>query len=640
MRIAAGSFNSGSSGRFRQPAPISEYPPASMAAEQREARTDEQPPETEEHASIDKQKPWRRLIRLFRYAGVYKARLGVAIGALVVGAGLGLVYPWYFGELLGDAFAEQDSASLNHTTLILLATFAAGSIFVFIRHYLMSWVGERVVADLRREVHGHLLTMTQRYFHKNRTGELLSRQSDDATRLQGVIGQDLSMALRNILTLFGGIAMLMVVSLKLTATVLLVVPPLVISANLWGRVIRRLARQAQDQLAKASGQLSESLAAVDTVQSFTREDHEAGRYGGAIERAFDLFVKQIGARSWFMSVSSFLAFGAIAGIFWLGGHMVIDGKIAPDELGKFFMYTLAVAGAVGSLAGVVGSYNQALGSTARIFEILDSAPEIRDAPDAVDLVAPRGEIKFEGVSFSYDDRDTEVIRDLDLEHRAGPGLRAGRLERLGQDHDRPAWSCAFGTPRPVGSASTARTSARSGWPRCVEPWPRSRRTRSCSRARSARTSATAGSTPATPRSTPPRQAGNATASSTEFPDGYDTDRRRARGQAQRRPAPAPRDRAGDPPRPEGAASSTRRPRRSTARASTWSKPRSSACKRAARPWSSPTGSARSATPIGSSCSITARWSRAARHEELMAKGGAYARLVARQAALEPERAAS
>lgn len=389
-----------------------------MAAEHNQARTGEREP-IEEHAGVDQEKPWRRLIRLFRYTTPYKGRLAIAIAALVVGAALGLVYPWYFGELLGDAFAEQDSASLNRNTLILVAVFAAGSFFVFIRHYQMSWVGERVVADLRRQVHRHLLTMTQRYFHQNRTGELLSRQSDDATRLQSVIGQDLSLALRNLLTLFGGIVMLLVVSPKLTGTVLLVVPALVISANLWGRVIRRLARQAQDQLAKASGQLQESLAAVDTVQSFTREQHEADRYGVAIERAFGLFVKQITARSWFMSVSSFLAFAAIAGIFWLGGHMVIEQKIAADELGKFFMYTLTVAGAVGSLAGVVGSYNQALGATARLFEILDSKPEIEDSPDAIELVDPRGEISFEGVSFAYDDRDTEVIRDLDL--RIAPG---------------------------------------------------------------------------------------------------------------------------------------------------------------------------------------------------------------------------
>jgi ABC transporter fused permease/ATP-binding protein len=370
--------------------------------------------EIEEHASIDKEKPWRRLVRLFRYTGPYKGRLGIALGALLVGAALGLVYPWYFGQLLGDAFAEQDAASLNRNTLVLVVVFAVGSVFVFIRHYLMSWVGERVVADLRREVHRHLLTMTQRYFHDNRTGELLSRQSDDATRLQAVIGQDLSLALRNILTLIGGIVMLMIVSPRLTLAMLSVVPPLIIAANLWGRVIRRLARQAQDELAQASGQLQESLSAVDTVQSYTREQFEAERYGSGIERAFALFVKQISARSWFMSVSSFLAFGAIAGIFWLGGHMVIDGRIQPAELGKFFMYTLAVAGAVGSLAGVFGSYNQALGSTARLFEILDSKPEIADSPTAIELAHPRGEIKFEGISFAYGDRNVEVIRELEL----------------------------------------------------------------------------------------------------------------------------------------------------------------------------------------------------------------------------------
>ena len=370
--------------------------------------------EVEEHATIDKEKPWRRLLRLFRYTQAYRGRLAVAIGSLLVGSALGLVYPWYFGELLGDAFAEQDAASLNRNTLVLVSVFAIGSVFTFIRHYLMSWVGERVVADLRREVHRHLLTMTQRYFHSHRTGELLSRQSDDASRLQSVIGQDLSLALRNILTLFGGISMLMFVSPKLTGAMLMVVPPLVIAANLWGRLIRKLARQAQDQLAQAAGQLQEGLSAVDTVQSFTREAHEADRYGQGIERAFKLFVKQIRARSWFMSVSSFLAFGAIAGIFWLGGHMVIEGTIQPAELGKFFMYTLAVAGAVGSLAGVVGSYNQALGATARLFEILDSPPEIEDRFDAIELDEPRGEIHFEGLTFAYGDRDLEVIRELDL----------------------------------------------------------------------------------------------------------------------------------------------------------------------------------------------------------------------------------
>lgn len=375
--------------------------------------------EPDKPAEVDRVPPWRRLTRLLSFAKPYTPRLIVAFTCLLVAAGLGLVYPKYFGAAIDDAFTFRDDASLNQTTLLLVIVFAAQAVFVFWRHYLMSWVGERVVADLRQQVYRHLLTMPPSFYHANRTGELLSRLSDDVTRLQGVIGEELSIALRNILTLIGGIVILIVLNPKLTAVMLAVVPPLVISATLWGRVIRKLSREAQDQLAKASGGLQEGLGAIDTVQAFTREQHEAGRYGGGIEGAFGLFVKQIRARSWFMSVASFLAFGAIAGIFWLGGHMVIDGTITAGSLTSFFLYTMAVAGAVGSMSSLVGSYNQAIGATARIFEILDTPPAIADAPDASPLDQPRGEVRFEGVRFGYADREVAVIEDFDLSVRPG-----------------------------------------------------------------------------------------------------------------------------------------------------------------------------------------------------------------------------
>ena len=367
----------------------------------------------------DRVAPWRRLGRLFSYAKPYTPRLVVALTCLLIASGLGLIYPKYFGAAIDDAFTFRDDASLNQTTLLLVAVFAGQAVFVFWRHYLMSWVGERVVADLRQMVYRHLLTMPPSFFHQNRTGELLSRLSDDVTRLQGVIGEELSIALRNILTLLGGIIILLVLNPKLTAVMLAVVPPLVISATLWGRVIRKLSREAQDQLAKASGGLQEGLGAIDTVQAFTREGHESSRYAGGIEGAFALFVRQIRARSWFMSVASFLAFGAIAGIFWLGGHMVIDGEITAGALTSFFLYTMAVAGAVGSMSSLVGSYNQAIGATTRIFEILDTPPAIADAPGAQPLDQPRGEVRFEGVSFGYADREIAVIEDFELSVRPG-----------------------------------------------------------------------------------------------------------------------------------------------------------------------------------------------------------------------------
>ncbi|KIG14011.1 Efflux ABC transporter, permease/ATP-binding protein [Enhygromyxa salina] len=372
-----------------------------------------------ERGQIKRRAPLRQFRRLFGYARRYRARLLVAAIALVITVLAGLVVPWFFGELLGDAFAQQDAAALDRNTAILVAAFLIQAVFLFIRHYLMSWVGERVVTDLRLELHRHLLAMPQAYFHERRTGELLSRLSDDASRLQSLIGADLNVALRNLLTLVGGVIMLLVVSPVLTGTVLLIIPPMVIVARLWSRVIRRLAQAAQDELASASGRLQEGLGAIGTVQAFTRERHEASRYAEQLERAFGLYVKKTWVRSWFLSVSSVMAFGTVAGIFWLGGHMVIEATLTPPQLGKFFMFTLTVAGAVGNLTGVIASYNQAVGATSRLFEILDLQPSVADRPDAVELAQPHGALHFSQVSFSYDDRDTEVISDFDL--KIAPG---------------------------------------------------------------------------------------------------------------------------------------------------------------------------------------------------------------------------
>jgi ABC transporter fused permease/ATP-binding protein len=375
----------------------------------------------EEHADVDRTPPWRRLLRLLAYARPYGVQLGVALGAMLLTVLVGLAVPWLFGDLLGEAFDSRvrDANKLDETALLLLGVFALQSVIVFVRHYLMSWVGERVVADLRIQVHQQLLRMSQSYFHHNRTGELLSRQSDDATRLQTMIGQDLSLALRNLLTLVLGVGVLFYISAKLTGITLLVVPPLVIAAAWFGRIIRKFSRQAQDQLAQASGTLQEGLGAIDTVQSFTREEHESRAYGELVEAAFGLFVKLIRTRSWFRAVASFMGFAAVVGIFWLGGHMAVDGDIDGKDLGKFVLYTVSIAGSVAGLAGVVGSYNTAIGASTRIFEILDSEPEIQDSPNARELDEPRGRINFAGVEFSYGDRDSRVIHGLDLEIAPG-----------------------------------------------------------------------------------------------------------------------------------------------------------------------------------------------------------------------------
>ncbi len=366
-----------------------------------------------------------RLRRVFAYTRPYRGRLVIALICLGMASGLGLVHPYFFGELAGAAFtgaaADKASAyaSLRDNSLALVLVFLTQAVFIFFRHYYMTWLGERVVTDLRVDLYRHLATMPQSFFHRTRSGELLSRLADDVTRLQNTVGQDLSIFLRNILMLLGGLVILFWMNWLLTLAMLAVVPALMIVANYWSRIIREISRLAQDELARASGGLQEGLAAIETVQAFTREDHEVGRYKDALERTFVLFIRRTLARSWFASVISFLAFSAIAGVFWFGGSMVIEGTITASNLMSFLLYTLIVAGAVGALAELVGGLQATIGATARIFEILDEQPEIADPPDPVVAPVLRGELEFDQVWFGYADRDIPVVADINL--RVEPG---------------------------------------------------------------------------------------------------------------------------------------------------------------------------------------------------------------------------
>lgn len=377
-------------------------------------------------AAVERLHTAERLRRVFHYTRPYRGKLIAALVCLAAASGLGLVYPYFFGELAGAAFTNAQTSdpeaayrALGENSLILIAIFLAQAVFVFFRHYYMTWLGERVVTDLRVDLYRHLATMPQSYFIHTRTGELLSRLADDVTKLQNTVGQDLSIFLRNVLMLVGGLAILFWMNWLLTAAMLAVVPALMIAANYWSRIIREISRQAQDELARASGALQEGLAAIETVQAFTREGFEVARYGSALESTFQLFLRRTVARSWFAGVMSFLAFAAIAGVFWLGGSMVIQGSITAGNLMSFLLYTLIVAGAVGALAELFGGLQSTIGATGRIFEILDTAPAIADPPDATPSPALRGAVDFKNVSFGYQDREVAVVQDIDLHVEPG-----------------------------------------------------------------------------------------------------------------------------------------------------------------------------------------------------------------------------
>ncbi|MGB1698835.1 MAG: ABC transporter ATP-binding protein [Nannocystaceae bacterium] len=375
----------------------------------------------ESHDDATFQPGFARLRRLLGYTRPYLGRLALALFALFIAAAAGLTYPNYFGEAIDAAVTAPNAEDLDKTTGLLLLVVLIQAVFVFIRHYLMSWIGERVVADIRLELQSHLLKMSQSYFHRTRTGELMSRLSDDVTRLQSVVGQDISIFLRNLVTMSVALVLLVLISPKLTMAMLAVVPALVVGAVFFGRKIRKLSARAQSELANAAGVLQETLAAVETVQAFGQEDHERRQYGAAIHNAFELMVHRIRARSVFMSISSLIAFATIAGIFWLGGKMIIDGSIDVGDLTKFFLYTMMVAGSLGGLADLYGSYQQAIGATARIFEILDEVPEISDVGEhaSTALLDSRGAISFQGIRFSYDSDGPNILDDLSLQIQPG-----------------------------------------------------------------------------------------------------------------------------------------------------------------------------------------------------------------------------
>lgn len=391
------------------------------------------------HASnpLDQSSAFARVRRIFGYAWPYRGKLALAGVCLAIGSGLGLVYPRYFGAIIDAAFTRHDVGALNRHTVVLVAIFALQAVFVFFRHFWFSWVGERVVADLRVELYRHLMSLSQAYFHRKRSGELLSRLSEDVSKLHGTVSSDVSMAARNLVTLLGGVAILLWSNAYLTSIMLAVVPPLVVATVYFGRKIRKLARRAQDELARANGHLQEGLSGIETVQAFTREDYEVERYGMGVTAAFKLFIRKVVASSWFMSTSSFVAFTAIAGIFWLGGTMVAEDRISAGELTEFMLYTMLVAGAVGATAGLWSNVQAAIGASTRIFEILDTRPDVVSSAGAKAPTALHGDLRFEKVGFTYADRDAQVLHDIDL-------------------HVRPGESCALVGPSGSGKTTLSR----------------------------------------------------------------------------------------------------------------------------------------------------------------------------------------
>jgi ATP-binding cassette subfamily B protein len=360
------------------------------------------------------------LFALLPFLRPYAGRWALAFLALVTSAGATLALPVAFRYLIDRGFASGDRTHIDRYFLALFVVSLVLAGATALRFYLVSWLGERVTADLRRAVYNHVMGMSPQFFETTQTGEVLSRLTTDTTLIQAVVGTSLSTGLRNIFLLTGGVAMLVATSPTLSsyiiATLVVVVAPIVI----FGRRVRRLSRASQDKVANASALAGEVLNAMPTVQSYAQETFESRRFGGTVEIAFETALTRIRARAWLTAVVIVLVFSAIVFVLWLGAQAVLANRMTAGQLSQFILYAVFTASAAGAVAEVWGDLQRAAGATERLLQLLAARSPVVDAATTVPLPA-RGEgIRFSNVSFSYPSRPgIAALSDFSLEVRAG-----------------------------------------------------------------------------------------------------------------------------------------------------------------------------------------------------------------------------
>ena len=319
-------------------------------------------------------------------------------------------------HLVDQGLHASDARLLNLTVAVLVGIVVLVSISNYSRFYLVSWIGERVVADLRLAVFDRIIAMSPAYFETTKTGEILSRLTTDTTLLQTVIGSSVSLALRNILILIGGLAMMAVTSAKLTGLVLIVVPLVVVPILVSGRRVRALSRHAQDRVADVGAYAEELINAIRTVQAFTHEAVDRARFGARVTESFDVAISRIRIRALLMALVILLAFGAITFVLWIGGYDVIEGRMTGGDLSAFVFYAVLVAFAVGTISEVFGELQRAAGAGERLLELLATRPDISAPSRPAAFPAPSlGRVALDAVTFFYPSRpDRSALHDFSL----------------------------------------------------------------------------------------------------------------------------------------------------------------------------------------------------------------------------------
>ncbi len=354
-------------------------------------------------------KDFSQLRRLLAFTRPYRTALLIAIVATLFASALGLVFPQMMGKLLDAALKpEQGTTVLDKLVLTLFGVFLLQALFNAAQTYLLSFVGESVVADLRRNVYSHVLGLSPSFFESRKTGEIVSRLASDASTVQGVVSGSLAQLLSQALTLIGGISVLFATNWRLSLLMLATIPVVVLLAAFFGRRLRGISRDVQDRIAEANASAEESISGIRVVQSFTAEKTEATRYGNFIAVALAAAIKRARFRAAFGPSVGFAMFSAISLVMWYGGRQVLTGSLSIGQLTSFLIYTLLIAGSIGSFTGLYSQFQEALGASSRIFELLDMQSTLNQKEN-VGTPKSVGRVELQGVNFNYGDRGTKNI---------------------------------------------------------------------------------------------------------------------------------------------------------------------------------------------------------------------------------------
>jgi ATP-binding cassette subfamily B protein len=374
-----------------------------------------------ETSADERRRSLKPLRRLFPYLGRYRGLVVGAVASLTLAAATTLALPLAVRRMIDFGFSSADSSFIANyfaMLVVMAAVLAAASAG---RYYFVITLGERVVADLRRDVFSHVTTLSPAFFDRSQSGEIVSRLAADTTQIKSAVGATASVALRNVILGLGAVAMMIVTSPKLSSLVLVAIPVIVLPLIAFGRSVRRRSRQAQDTLAGATAYASEQIGAIRTLQAFTNEKLATGRFSAAVEAAFAAARASILARSLLTFVAIFLIFSSVVAVLWFGSRDVLSGSMSPGTLGQFLLYAVFAAGSLGALSEVWGELSQAAGAAERLTEILAEQPDIVAPAEPVALpVVAKGAIAFENVSFSYPARpDRAAVHGLSFSVRPG-----------------------------------------------------------------------------------------------------------------------------------------------------------------------------------------------------------------------------